>query len=210
MRRLATFGLTAFLALAMSSAAHAALIAQFTGTTPSGSNTSYNYNLVFSTQGGDRLEAGNGTIAPGAVGSADFITLYDVGLNSPSPAGNFVMATAGPGFDLTLQNAGINAGQTQPLDDPTLTNVTYRYTGPTLITDTVIPGFSIVVNNNDGTVLRQFTGQFTDNIGPELGTKVSEIGRVAVPAAVSIPEPASVMMGLMGALGLVARRRRSL
>jgi MYXO-CTERM domain-containing protein len=33
---------------------------------------------------------------------------------------------------------------------------------------------------------------------------------VAVPAAVSIPEPASVMMGLMGALGLVARRRRSL
>src|SRR6185436_13306035 len=110
MRRAATYGLIALIALVVCSTSQAAIIAQLTGITPSGPNFSYNYNLIFSTQGQDRLEAGNGTITPGAIGSADFITLYDVGLNSPSPAGNFVMATAGPGFDLTLQNTGINAG----------------------------------------------------------------------------------------------------
>src|SRR6266568_524034 len=206
MRRLATFGLTAFLALQISSAAHAALIAQFTGTTPSGSNTSYNYNLLFSTQNGvDRLEAGSGSINPGAIGSADFITLYDVG--STAPGGNFVSATAGAGFSASTQNLGINAAQTLPNDDALLTDVTFKYTGPTISADTVFPGFSIVVNSNNGTTLKQFTGQYTDNQGPELDTKIGEIGLVAVPAAGSIPEPGTVLMGMMmGVCGLLSRR----
>jgi hypothetical protein len=208
MRRLATFGLLAFLALAFGSAAHAALIAEFIGTTPSGSNTSYNYNLLFSTQNGvDRLEAGSGTITPGAIGSADFITLYDVA--STLPGGNFVSATAGPGFSLSLQNSGIDAAQTVPLDDLSLANVTYKYLGPPISTDTVFGGFSIVVNNNDGTTLKQFTGQYTDNSGPEINTKISEIGLVAVPRSDNfIPEPSAMMLGLMAVGGLMGRRKR--
>jgi hypothetical protein len=207
MRRLATFGLTSVLALAISSAAHAALIAQFTGTTPSGSDTTYNYNLVFSTNNGlDRLDAGSGSLTPGAVGSADFITLYDVGLSGPT--GNLVGITAGAGFSGTIQNPGVNAAQTLPIDDALLSNVTFKYTGPAISTDTVFGGFGITVKNNDGTTLKQFTAQYTDNQGPELDTKIGQIGLVAVPQGASIPEPGTVALGLMGALGLVARRRR--
>src|SRR2546430_2377647 len=206
MRRPAIYGLSAFVALLVCSAAQASIIAQFTGTTASGSNISYNYNLLFSTQSGvDRLEARSGTLNPGAIGSADFITLYDVASNGVG--GNFVSATAGSGFSVQTQTAGINAAQTLPIDDLGLLNVTYTYNGPTISTDTVFGGFSIVVNNNDGTTLKQFTSQYTDNAGPEIDTKISEIGRVAVPAGVSIPEPASLTLGLMGVLALIARRR---
>jgi len=206
MRRPAIYGLSAVFALLIASAAHASIIAQFIGTTPSGSDTSYNYNLLFSTQNTvDRLESGSGSINPGAVGSSDFITLYDVG--STAPGGNFVSATAGAGFSVSVQNAGINAAQTIPIDDALLANVTYQYVGPTISTDTLFPGFSIVVHNHDGTTLKQFTGQYTDNQGPEIDTKISEIGRVAVPAGVSIPEPSMMLLGLMAGVGLMGRRR---
>ena len=139
------------------------------------------------------------------IGSADFITLYDVG--STAPGGNFVSATAGAGFSASTQNLGINAAQTLPNDDALLTDVTFKYTGPTISADTVFPGFSIVVNSNNGTTLKQFTGQYTDNQGPELDTKIGEIGLVAVPAAGSIPEPGTVLMGMMmGVCGLLSRR----
>src|ERR1041384_2164907 len=110
MRRTAMYGLSSLIALLICTAADASLIAQFTGTTPSGSNTSYNYNVLFSTQSGvDRLEAGSGGLNPGHIGSPDFITLYDVASNAPG--GNFVSATPGSGFSLQEQNAGINASQ---------------------------------------------------------------------------------------------------
>jgi len=207
MRRLGTFGLTVFTALVSASAAHAALIAQFTGVTPVGSNFSYNYNLLFSTQSGvDRLESGSGSINPGAIGSPDFITLYDVA--SDRPGGNFIAASAGSGFSLSLQELGINAAQTLPVDDATLANITFKYEGPTITTDTVFPGFSIVVNSNDGTSLKQFTGQYTDNNGPEINTKVGEIGLVAVPkTSTFIPEPSAMAMGLMAVVGLMGRRK---
>jgi|SRR5882672_8088030 len=206
MRRLG-FGLTAFIALLCCSAARAALIAQFTGTTSSGSDTSYNYNLLFSTQSAvDRLEAGSGSLNPGAIGSPDFITLYDIG--SSGVNGNLVSVTAGAGFGLLLQNLGINAAQTLPVDDALLSNVTFQYNGPTITSDTVFPGFSIVVKNNDGTSLKQFTGQFTDNVGPEINTKVGEIGMVAVPkTSTFIPEPSALAMGMMAVVGLVGRRK---
>jgi len=209
MRRLGMYGLSAFVALLICSVSQAAIIAQFTGTTPSGSNTSYNYNLVFSTNNAlDRLDAGSGTLNPGVIGSADFITLNDIGLGT-GPNANLVSVTPGAGFTASLQNLGINAAQTSPVDDPLLSNVTFTYTGPATSTDTVYPGFSIVVNNNDGTTLKQFTGQYTDNAGPELDTKVGEIGMVAVPrTGTLIPEPGAVAMGLMSMLGLMARRRK--
>jgi MYXO-CTERM domain-containing protein len=111
---------------------------------------------------------------------------------------------------VSIQNPGINAAQTSPIDDVLLSNVTFKYTGSTISTDTVFGGFGITVKNNDGTTLKQFTAQYTDNAGAELDTKIGQIGLVAVPQGSSIPEPGAVVMGLMGALGLVARRRRSL
>ena len=208
MRRPAMYGLSAFLALLICSVSQAALIAEFINVTPAGPNFSYNYNLLFSTQNGvDRLESGSGTINPGLIGSADFITLYDVGLISP--VGNLVSATAGAGFSVSLQNPGIDAAQTSPIDDVLLSNVTFKYVGPTITTDTTFGGFSIVVKSNDGTSLKQFTGQYTDNAGPEIGTKVSEIGLVAVPNSTNfIPEPSAMALGLAAVAGLMGRRKR--
>jgi len=204
MRRQAMYGLGAFVALLIGSAAHASLIAQFTGTTPSGSNTSYNYNLLFSTQNGvDRLEAGSGS-PPGNTGSADFITLYDVA----RLGANFVSATPGNGFSVQEQNVGVNAKQTLPLDDPDFLNITYAYTGPTISADTVFTGFSIVVTRNDGISVGQFTSQYTDNAGPEIDMKISEIGSIAIPkSSTFIPEPSAIALGLMGIFGLMGRRK---
>ena len=206
MRRAATYGLFALGALVVCSASQAAIIAQFTGTTSQGSNTSYNYNLVFSTNSGlDRLESGSSILNPGSLNSADFITLYDVA--TTGPGGNFVSAGSGAGWGVATQNLGTNASQTSPIDDPLLTNVTFKYIGPTISTDTTFGGFNIVVSNNDGTTLKQFTGQYTDNDGPEIGTKISQIGIVAVPAGTSIPEPSALVLSLMAGTGLMRRRR---
>jgi MYXO-CTERM domain-containing protein len=189
--------------------ANAGFMAQLTGITPSGVNFSYNYNLVFSTQDdAERLEAGNGALTPGAVDSQDFITLYDVGFSGPGDGMNFISATAGADFSVQLQNAGVDAAQTVPFDNPFLTNVTFRYTGADLTADTVFPGFSIVVNNNDGVSLKPYTSQRTDNAGDENNMKISEIGTAAVPVTNVIPEPASWALAAMGLLGLFFGRKK--
>jgi hypothetical protein len=187
---------------------HAGFMARFSGTSPAGANTAYNYDLIFSTQTAEeRLEAGNGIINPGVIGSQDFITLYDVGFSGPGPGTNFVNATPGPNFSVNTQNVGSDAAQTLPIDNPFLTNVTFRYTGPNITASTVFPGFSIIVSNNDGVSLKQYTSQRTDNGGDEINMKISELGIVAVPVTNVIPEPATVVLAALGGLALMAIRK---
>ncbi len=188
--------------------AEAGFMAQLTGITPSGVNFSYNYNLVFSTQStAERLEAGSGALTPGVIGSQDFLTLYDVGFSGPGVGANFIDAIAGAGFTRDLQNVGANAAQTLPTDNPFLTNVTFRYTGAPITADTVFPGFSVIVNNNDGVSLKTYTSQRTDNAGDELNTKISELGTAAVPVTNVIPEPSTLALAALGFGGLLIRRK---
>ncbi len=211
MRQIAKLALVAVAVFSFSAAsAKAGFMAQLTGITPSGVNFSYNYNLIFSTQGaGERLDAGSGALSPGVIGSQDFITLYDVGFVGPGAGANFISATAGAGFSVQLQNSGVDASQTLPFDNPFLTNVTYRYTGAPIAANTVFPGFSIVVNNNDGVSLKSYTSQRTDNAGDEINRKISEVGTAAVPVTNVIPEPSAFALAALGIAGvLFARRKR--
>lgn len=200
MRRLMGAGLAvAALAVLGSSTARAGFAPDFLGTSPSGSNTAFNYNLVFTTvAAADRLQSGT-TIppaTPGDVGSEDFLTIYDIP--------GIVSATAGSGFSVSIQFVGINGPATAPADDPTLANVTFHYTGATVTADTTFTGFNIV-SSFSGIGVDAYTSQFTDNSGIDINEKIGEVGTTTVPV---VPEPASVALTTLGALGCLALFRR--
>jgi hypothetical protein len=152
--------------------------------------TQFLYDIVFSTAAGEEQ------IDPG-----DFVTAYDVG--TPGPGATFVSATAAPNWTVATNLIGMNGPQTLPNDDPALLNVTFTYTGATPITTSGnFAGFSIV-STQGGFVIDDYTSRRTDASGPDAGTKIGEVGRVAVPA---IPEPASLAIFAIGAAVMMRRR----
>jgi len=170
--------------------AQAALLVNFQGVTPSGSNFNYSYDLVFSTAGGtEQLQPG------------DFVTIYDFnGLTSViTPPTNFTPTTL-----LVGQNP---PGTNQP-DNPSVINVIFTYNGPTLSVDTIN---NTVIQSIVGTQVRGFyAGQTTNVSDPGFPDKTANIGRSQTPAAV--PEPATLAMVLAGlpllAIVRLAGRRR--
>jgi hypothetical protein len=188
--------------------AQAGFSAELVSIVPTGPNFTYNYNVIFETLPNEqRVEVGSGVLLPGAIGSQDFVTLYDVGnLAGPFPA-SFLAATAGPGFAVQTQMLGVDAAQVTPVDDPLLVNVTYRYTGPVVTTSTTFTGFSIL--SAVGTSrLDEYSSQRTDNLGAEINTKISELGAAVVPNNL-IPEPATWALLILGCIGFVGFRRRT-
>jgi hypothetical protein len=169
--------------VAATGAANASFLPAFTGTTPAGSNTQFNYDFVFATAGAtapiERLENG------------DFLTIYDIP--------GFVSATGPANFSVSTQNLGINGTGTTPADDPALPNVTFTYTGPTVTVDTFFNGASIV--SSFGLVgLDNYTSE-TTRVSD--GSTIGHIGLVPVPA---IPEPGTLIF--LSALPLALLRRR--
>jgi hypothetical protein len=174
--------------LVVAGAAQASFVPLFQGTSPSGSNTAFNYTLSF----------GAGTSAGGPVErlqSGDFLTIYDIP--------GFVSATAPAGFSLSVQNTGITPGGTVPADDSQLPNVTFTYTGDTLTTDTSFVNALIISSFGDQTT-GTFTSRDTSN-QPPAGQPVAQIGPVTIPGG-GVPEPGSIL-GL-GALGMLLSMRR--
>ena len=106
---------------------------------------------------------------------------------------------------MQTQLVGVDAAQVSPFDDGQLINVTYRYTGPPISMSTVFTGFSIV-SAVGTTRLDEYSSQRTDNLGPEIDTKISELGTAVVPNNL-IPEPATWAVRSV-ASGAVAVRRR--
>lgn len=179
----------------MASAANAGLAPDFLGNTPSGANTVFNYNVIFTTFGAEELlDAGTGTVAPGLSGSQDFLTLYDVP--------GFVSATAPAGFTVQTQLAGIGGPFQNPPDSPALVNVTFRYAGPDITVNTIFTGLNIV-STFDANGIGFYSSQRTDNDGLDIGTKIGETGNTVLP----IPEPASAAM-ILGIAGLSLLQRR--
>src|ERR1700730_6567101 len=89
------------------------IIPSYQGTTPSGGNTIVSYTI-------------NVTVEQNAT-AGDFFTIYDFGNiipNSNTQPANWTFTTA-----LT----GVNPSQTNSPDDPTILNLTWTYTGPTIV-----------------------------------------------------------------------------
>jgi hypothetical protein len=212
MRRVIRFALIALtITLAMSAArtSLAGFSAELTGIVNVGPNFQYNYDLIFQTlPGRARVEVGSGAVNPGVIGSQDYLTIYDVG-----GAGEFVSATAGPGFSVQSGLIGVDASQTVPNDDGVLMNVTFRYAGPpaTVTADQVFTGFSIVSTLGPPqfpTRIDEYGSQHTDNQGTDISRKISELGPIEVPPTL-IPEPGTWALLVLGFIGAVAMRRRT-
>ncbi len=189
-------------------AAHAGFSAELVDIVPEGNLFRYNYQLIFQTlPGRQRLDAGNGVLAPGMLGSQDFITIYDVGI-PPEISG----VTAGPGFTFQVQPVGVDAPGIIPLDIGVMLNVTYRYVGPpmTVSEETIFTGFSFLSPYNPQIYfirVAQYSSQFTDSFGKEAGQKISILGPVEVPVSL-IPEPSTWLLLMLGCLGVATLRRR--
>lgn len=171
------------------------IIPTFSGTTPgTGTNTVVNYGINITTDQEVHL--------------GDFFTIYDFG---PFMAGTNVQP-AGWAFSsafVTMPPSGVN-----PPDDPTLENLTWTYTGPTVIpTGTHLGPFSVQIATAQFQQVLQvrnafFAAQATRSSVPN-GTKISNVGQVSVP--VPVPEPTTLSLLAVGAIGAAVRaiRRRS-
>ena len=176
-------------AIVVGGAAHASILPAFNSTSPAGSNTAFDYTIVFGTaqlpngQPVERLDTG------------DFVTIYDIP--------GFVSATAPAQFSVSVQNLGVDGISTLPADDPLLPNVTFRYTGATLLADTNFPN-AVIVSNFGNTATDNYTGETTNNVPPLAGNPIGHIGLTTVPA---IPEPgAMISVGALAGLTLLRRR----
>ena len=182
--------------------ARANFVPTFDSATSSG-NT-FNYTVQFATS----LQippSGPPPLAGLQLPAGSFLTIYDIP--------NLVSATVAPAFTgmftVSIQNTGITATGTKPMDGP-LPNVTLTYidTKNTLIESKEFKDALTITTSGNST---NFTtvGNYTDQLekGPfalsQQGTLVGDISSVPIPG---VPEPASVVMMGIGGLGVGAVR----
>jgi len=134
----------------------------------------------------------------------DFFTIYDFA--GYVPGGN----TQPAGWTFSAALIGKTPGRVNPIDNPHLFNLTWTYTGPTQIGPQSLGIFSAVSNTNLSRS-GEFAAEATKNSGDHAGTKIDNIGNIAVP----IPEMSALlpMIGVVGfgTIGLVMsyiRQRR--
>jgi len=136
--------------------------------------------------------------------SHDFLTIYDFA--GYVPGGN----TQPAGWTFSAALIGITPGKVTPTDNPHLFNLTWTYTGSTQVGPEALGIFSAVSHTNLAKS-GEFASEATKNSGDLAGTKVDNIGNVAVP----IPEMSALMPMIVvvgfGAIGLALsylRQRR--
>ena len=136
------------------------------------------------------------------VNTGDFFTIYDFSSIMPTTT------TQPSGWTFSTALLGPTAPLTSPTDNASLWNLTWTYSGAAIPGSAALGMFTVVTSTDqlrDG----QFTAQATRNSGPNAGTKVSNIGTVAVP----VPEPSALfpILSLAAAIGVdrFFRRRKT-
>ena len=174
---------------AISVAARADIIPTLSSITGSSPNFTWNYSA-------------NVTVDQN-VTTGDFFTIYDFG--SIAPGSN----TQPTGWTFSQALIGPTAALTSPTDNPNILNLTWTYSGTTPINGSAALGIFSVVTATDQLKVGQFSAQATRNSGPDAGTKISNVGNVAVP----VPEPSALfpILSLCAAIGVdrFFRRRKT-
>jgi hypothetical protein len=212
MRRLGKLILGVVFAFA---AANATIIPSLVSVTadPTPGESDFNYQAVLS--GDEQLNTGaigaDKTACTGGTNCLPFFTIYDL------PTGSFNSVSSTPtDWGVQFQLTGITPTTINgSFDDGSLLNVTFFYTGVTILGPDTITGFTIVTNPGwSGTDPNgKFSSQATENNSGLTTDQTS--GSIAVPAATSgptggVPEPASTLLvgGGLLALGLFGRRMK--
>lgn len=187
------FTVIALIGLASVAALRADIIPSFSGTSPgTGTNTVWNYSINITSD--EQVTTG------------DFFTIYDFG---PFVANS---ATAPAGWTFSSSLVTPPPPNTNPPDNPTLANLTWTYSGPTIPSMTHLTGFSItqatpVFQELPSTRTGFFAATATRADGSN--TKINNVGQVPVP--VPIPEPTTLSLlafaGIGSALRAIRRRK---
>ena len=170
--------------------ANADIIPTLSSITPSGSEFTWNYTATVTN---DQM-----------VVTGNYFTIYDFSSISP------ITATAPAGWTYTTALVGVTPSDVAPVDSASLFNVTFTYTGTTIVGPQSLGTFSIN-SNTDQLRSGYFSGNGTRSTGPNAGTAVDNVGRLAVP----VPEMSALapLVGVcgIGAIGMVSsllRRRQ--
>ncbi len=169
-------------------------------TTSAGGVFSYDYTLRFDSAGtSEKLVTG------------DFVTIYDFN-GFVGPAGDPTSGVTVPAnFRASSSFVGTNPMMTNPNDSPDILNITLTYIGTPDITSTANFGpFTIRSTVGPTTVLGVFSSQNT-NTAP-VTTKINSVSTTMVPGSNAVPEPSSVILtglGAIGVLGLLRFRKTS-
>ncbi len=125
------------------------------------------------------------------VTTGDYFTIYDFGNLIP----NSNMQPAGWAFSSSL--LGVTPSTLAPNDDPNVLNLTWTYTGTTPINGSALLGLFSVLSSTNQLRSDDFAGHATRSNGPNIGTKIDNIGTVSVP----VPEM-SALAPIIGICGL--------
>jgi hypothetical protein len=189
MKKTYFLGLIAF---ATMMTARADIIPTLFSVAPNGSNFTWDYNGIVTA---------NQTVTTG-----DFFTIYDFG---GYVAGS---ATAPAGWTVSVQLVGITPSDVNPVDNPSLFNLTWKYIGTTpIVGDSSLNGQFTADSTFKDPTRANFTAQATRSNGAQAGTKVDNIGMVDVP----VPEMSALLpilsvcgAGLLSLVPSFVRRRK--